>query len=100
MIINAKQELIEHIEYREVKYVAITLGCDSCNGRRIEGTLSEVLPQLDFEYGEGFGDQEIDGTIWYMDGTWSVRMKYCGAEWWSHQKCPKLPEGLSFNFLE
>ena len=91
-MINAKQELIDHIGDREVKYVSVTLGNEySETTKHIEGTLVEVLPQLDFGY--GYGEQELYGTIWYSDGTWSDRGEYNGSEWWAYRKCPELPEG-------
>lgn len=85
---NAKQELIEHIGNREVKYVHIEYYKDR---KTIAGTLSEVLPLLYFEYDEGFGWQELFGNIWYADGTWSERGEYNGKEWWVHKFCPHIP---------
>jgi len=89
---NAKEELIEHIGDREVKYVHITVG-DEWDGsqRTIAGTLADVLPQLDFEYENDYGVQELFGNIWYMDGTWSERGEYDGSEWWEHKLCPDIP---------
>lgn len=87
---NAKEELLKHIGDREVKYVRVISG-----GYRktavIEGTLDEVLPSLDFKYDSGYGSQELEGTIWYADGTWSERGEYDGSEWWVHRECPPLP---------
>ena len=93
-MINAKQELVDHIGDKEVRYVSVTLG-DEYRGttRHIEGTLPEVLPQLDFCYDNGYGGQELYGTIWYTDGTWSARDEYDGSEWWAYRECPELPEG-------
>ena len=82
---NAKHELLNHIEEREVEYVkiAVCIGYDEpC--KRIQGTLEQVLPLLDFEYDSGYGIQQLDGYIWYADGTWSVRGEYDGSEWWEH----------------
>lgn len=87
---NAKEELLKHIGAREVKYVRVISG-----GYRktvvIEGTLDEVLPRLDFKYNNDYGGQELEGTIWYCDGTWSERGEYDGSEWWEHRECPPLP---------
>jgi hypothetical protein len=93
---NAKYELLRHIADREVKYVQINheLGLGDSN-IKIEGTLEEVLPRLDFDYDSGYGSQELFGTIWYNDGSWSDRGEYDGSEWWQYQKCPPLPEGAS-----
>ena len=89
---NAKYELIKHIEDREVLYVRVVQEIDYDNSETIEGTLNEVLPKLDFEYNNGYGGQELTGTIWYADGTWSERGEYDGAEWWEYKRCPPLPD--------
>ena len=88
---NAKKELLEHIEDREVKYVRVILEQSYDNKETIEGTLDELLPKLDFDYDNGYGGQYMVGTIWYCDGTWSDRVEYDGSEWWEHRECPPLP---------
>ena len=35
-----------------------------------------ILPDIDKEYDDGYGGQELYGTIWYKDGTWSTRGEY------------------------
>lgn len=93
-MINAKEELLNHIEDREVEYVYITVG-DLFYSETLElykGTLEEVLPKLEnVTYYNGFGCQELFGTIWYTDGTWSERGEHDGAEWWEHRKRPEIP---------
>ena len=88
---NAKNELLEHISEREVKYIQVIRRRNYDLKQTIEGTLDEVLPALDFEYNAGYGRQELEGTIWYSDGTWSDREEYDGSEWWQYHKCPPLP---------
>ncbi len=89
---NAKEELLQHVGGLCVKYVHIRVGDEWDDNRRvISGTLDEVLPMLDFAYDSGFGGQELYGTIWYEDGTWSERGEYDGSEWWEHRKCPEIP---------
>jgi hypothetical protein len=90
-IMNAKEELQAHIENRDVKYIRIVREIDFDNEVIIEGSLNEVLPKLDFDYDSGYGAQELNGTIWYSDGTWSDRGEYDGSEWWVHRECPPLP---------
>jgi len=87
---NAKKELIDHVGDREVKYVRVVREVSYDNKVTIEGTLDDVLPRLDFEYDNGFGIQELTGTMWYSDGTWSERGEYDGSEWWAHRECPPL----------
>lgn len=88
---NAKKELIKHIENREVEYVRVWQEDYDEKENFIEGTLADVLPKLDFEYDNGYGGQELFGTIWYSDGTWSDRGEYNGSEWWAYRRCPPLP---------
>ena len=95
---NAKQELLAHIEKIErrknnsVKFVSIVFEKSWGNEILIKGTLEEVLPKLDFDYNDGYGSQELDGTIWFSDGTWSEREEYDGSEWWEYRLgCPDLP---------
>lgn len=88
---NAKKELIDHIQARVVKYVRVVREISYDNKETIEGALADVLPKLDFEYDNGFGSQELEGTVWYADGTWSDRREYDGSEWWEHHVCPPLP---------
>ena len=86
---NAKKELLEHIEERKVELVKIAISRGYGNEPlRIEGTIEDVLPKLDFEYDEGYGGQRLFGYIWYADGTWSERGEYDGAEWWKYKYCP------------
>lgn len=52
------------------------------------------LKALNFEYDNGFGGQELYGTVWLTDGTWLSRGEYDGSEWWDHHVCPVIPETL------
>lgn len=86
---NARIELLEHIADRKVDLVRIGVYQGwGVAPLRIEGTLDEVLPLLDFEYDSGYGGQKLFGYIWYVDGSWSDRGEYDGSEWWQHQTVP------------
>lgn len=39
-------------------------------------------------YDNGYGSQELFGTIVFKDGTWLERGEYDGSEWWEHRKLP------------
>ena len=54
----------------------------------------EFMLKLDFTYDSGFGGQELDGEIWFKDGTWADRGEYDGSEWWYYHKCPQVPTFL------
>lgn len=57
---------------------------------------NSFLKELSFEYNDGYGTQELDGYIWYTDGTWSERYEYDGNEWWEYKKCPSFQDKLEF----
>jgi len=56
--------------------------------------LASFIDGISQEYSNGYGGQELFGTIWYTDGTWSSRGEYDGSEWWEHNKCPEIDEDL------
>jgi hypothetical protein len=57
-------------------------------------TYEKFLKRLNFDYDDGYGGQELFGTIWFEDDTWAVRGEYDGSEWWEHIVRPELPKGL------
>ena len=105
---NAKEEFLGHIKDRKI--LCADMAHQDCwhNGPSADFKLpvgytqkqyDEFLDSLDFQYDKGYGGQELFGTIWYTDGTWSDRGEYDGSEWWSYQKCPNIPENLLNNSL-
>lgn len=103
-MLNCKDEFLEHTKglqplcahiykgdpdyYEEVERVAyLKVGYTSDD-------FLIFLKEIDFEYDNGFGGQEVFGTIWYTDGTWSERTEYDGSEWWARKKCPQIPDCL------
>jgi hypothetical protein len=98
---NARKEFITHIGNRKVICATIDFGSTSSNVTAnilTTGWDSEdwkvFLDSIDVEYDSGYGTQELYGTIWYEDGTWSERCEYDGSEWWLHQECPDIPDNL------
>jgi hypothetical protein len=105
---NAKEEFLGHIKDRKV--LCADMAHQDCwhNGSSSEFKLpvsytqeqyDEFVNSLDFEYDKGYGGQELFGTIWYKDGTWSDRGEYDGSEWWDYQSCPGIPQELLMNSL-
>ena len=82
-----KDVLCAHIEHGK-KIFSLRVGYTADD-------LADFLKSLNFSYDDGYGGQELYGTIWYSDGTWSERGEYDGAEWWDFKKCPDIPVGLS-----
>ena len=102
---NCKEEFLSEIYGHELLCAKIRynkLRFYSCDDEKtallpvgFTGTDSErFLDELDFEYDNGWGSQEVFGIIWYTDGTWSERSEYDGSEWWVYRYCPKIPEDL------
>jgi hypothetical protein len=54
----------------------------------------QFLKQLDFQYDNGYGTQNIEGTIWFVNGDWLERSEYDGSEWWQYKTCPEIPNYL------
>lgn len=101
---NAKEEFINHTanKGRGILCAYIIRG-DEYVDNRTEYLLpvgytkeekSKFLYDINWYYNNGYGGQELFGTIWYNDGTWSSRGEYDGSEWWDYNKCPQIPETL------
>ena len=95
---NAKTEFLEHVNGKEILCAQFASEGKCCGGFLktgfSEAAYRRFLSALDFEYDEEFGVQELYGTIWYKDGTWSSRGEFSGSEWWEYNKCPEIPEEL------
>lgn len=100
---NAKREFISHIGSKDVLCVNILWvnSADSDKSSKFILPLgysgkdfSNFLIALSFNYDDGYGGQELFGTIWYKDGSWSSRGEYDGSEWWNYNICPKIPSEL------
>ena len=55
---------------------------------------------LDFNYDDGFGSQELFGTVWLTYGVWLSRWEYDGSEGWTVNSCPHIPNHLYKKNLE
>jgi hypothetical protein len=101
---NAKEEFIKEIEGKIVLAAFIQIGNsyneddDTPKYYLKKGFSNEefllFIESLDFNYDSGYGGQELFGTIWYKDGTWSSRGEYDGYERWEYNVCPELPKSL------
>ena len=100
---NAREEFIRHIGTRKVLCAQIQHGEDygyddqkvfNLTTGSTEEDRTQFLNDIDFEYDSGYGGQNLFGTIWYEDGTWSERGEYDGSEWWDHRERPQIPEEL------
>lgn len=91
---NCKEEFLEEIEGKEVLCAQISR--DECKEYNLPVGYSreefiDFCDSINFKYDSGYGVQELFGTIWYKDGTWSERGVYDGSEWWVYKSCPNVP---------
>lgn len=103
---NAREELLELLEQVivDIHCAKVALHTRYVNGNTSKAALlkvdytpeelDEFLDELDFDYDDGYGGQELFGTIWFVDGTYATRAEYDGSEWWEHHKCPEIPDSL------
>lgn len=99
---NIKQELLDHVgDISRVKAVQLKLEQRTAISRSVqlfhlpEGynvyQSQSFLNDIDREYDDGYGWQELFGFIWWKDGTWSSRYEYDGKECWVHHEVPNYP---------
>jgi len=101
---NCKKEFIEHTKGKDILCASIEYGKDywdedvkKHSELKIgfnESDFKSFLDSLDYDYDDGYGGQEVFGTIWYKDETWSERGEYDGSEWWEYKSCPIVPDAL------
>ena len=102
---NAKDEFINHAcndGMPRVLCAKVTRGYDWAECRTdfilklnySQDDFANFMRSMDFNYDDGYGGQELFGTIWYEDGTFSQRGEYDGSEWWEHVSLPEIPEDL------
>ena len=99
---NAKQEFLNHTSGKEILCAQIQhddydgpLKAFNLTTGWTKEDLDSFLSDIDFDYDSGYGGQNLFGTIWYVDGTWSERGEYDGSEWWEYRVCPGIPSELN-----
>jgi hypothetical protein len=102
---NAKDELLGLIkDLPKVKCAKVIYGADYWGDDSqkviilpVNYTAEEYekfISELDFNYDNGYGGQELFGNVWFVDGTWCERGEYDGSEWWEYKECPVIPNEL------
>tara|TARA_R110001592_G_scaffold126655_3_gene338049 strand:- start:132 stop:527 length:396 start_codon:yes stop_codon:yes gene_type:complete len=56
-----------------------------------------ILRMGEHDYDDGFGGQELYGTVWMDNGEWITRGEYDGSEWWDYHRVPEVPSKLMLN---
>ncbi len=93
---NAKAEFIDLVDTRRVLCAEVSTETSEfvLKVGHSPTEVCEFLDSLDFEYEDGFGGQELFGTVWFTDGTWATREEYDGSEWWEIHALPEIPGSL------
>ncbi len=108
-MVNAKKELIEmldgthkekkHIKCAYIHYSKLDFKTRDIKEKEIvlkvnysDEEYETFLKELDFEYNNGYGSQELSGLVWFNDNSWLERGEYDGSEWWAYKEYPKIYE--------
>lgn len=98
---NAKDEFLDFTKDKEVKCAKITIEdwgkpdvIIILKVNYTEDDLRVFLSEIDINYDNGFGTQELFGNIWFNDNTWAERYEYDGSECWELKKLPIIPKEL------
>lgn len=96
---NAYKELFDRIDDVQKYIDAINWAYVDCYGTHLilpsnrtkedETAFIEGLKTIDYD--DGYGTQELFGTITFKNGTWLDRYEYDGSECWSFNKYPQEP---------
>lgn len=97
---NAKEEFLKRITGFKVICATVDLGDCWDDNKTIfnlkpkytEDEYQKFINSLDFNYNDGYGRQNLFGTIWCEDGVWMDRGEYDGSEWWDVHSYPVIPE--------
>ena len=105
---NAREELQEILKTQKEKGLDLVCADISYEERWGDNSKEEItlshphtkeeaeafFKALDFKYDNGFGTQELFGTVWLTYGVWLSRWEYDGSEGWQVNRCPGIPNYL------
>lgn len=82
------------IEWAELKLHILDFekNLETTGSVKAKGMIDLAEQAIYWRYCDGFGTQELSGTIMLSDGTWLERGEYDGSEWWEHRKPPTKPD--------
>lgn len=87
---NAKEEFLKSTMNCNIIAAVISVGGNDAILYRYytQKQYESFLDKIDVEYDDGFGCQELFGTIWCSDNIWFDRGEYDGSEWWQIHQYP------------
>ena len=56
--------------------------------------LDKFINNIDFDYDDGFGGQEVFGKIMLVTDSWLERNEYDGSEWWEYKRVTNFETAL------
>jgi len=98
--INAKKEFIEITKGFKIiaAYISFDTWKDSdvikLNPLYSDNEYDIFIKNMDREYDDGYGSQNLFGTIYCEDNVWMTRVEYDGSEWWIINKCPNMRDSF------
>ena len=93
-MINAREEFLKALgeDYGISDIIAYRVQFPR-EDKECKGTDPEkLLAYLDRQYDDGYGCQELFGTVLLKDGVWMTRGEYDGSEWWELNIPPKVED--------
>lgn len=81
--VNMGDSLEEGLWVKNIKSYYLPLGYT-------DWELEVYIYSLNFEC----DDWEVDGTIWFKDGSWSIFTEDDSSIWWEHFRVPGIPQEL------
>lgn len=87
------KEFVKSIAFAKIQYgndvyeeQPVIAELRSNRNERDELKFLEILASIN--YNNGYGGQELFGTIVFKDNTWLERGEYDGSEWWERRELP------------
>ena len=90
---NAKEELQGELEGASIVAAKIELYGDSftLKAGHSKEELQKFWEWMDQSYDNGWGYQNLSGTVWLSEGRLAGTGEYDGSRWWETKKRPELP---------
>lgn len=90
---NAKEELLDIVNKNGLTIEKIDIKMESYDYYNRISLFINSLDELDFEYYNGYGGQELFGVVYCRDDknepVWLTRGEYDGSEWWEINRIPE-----------
>ena len=93
-MINARDELIEMLNSIGKTQEDIKI-CKFAKRISYYEYEAKELNELNFDYDDGYGGQNLHGLVVFNDGSWLERGEYDGSEWWEYKHTPTSEDVFS-----